>query len=100
MLNYKRREKKVEELEQKGVQELERISGLTSEQAKDELLRRLLKTMSRHDAARLYKELENRAKEEADKKAKEYVVNGYSEMCSRSCGRDYDFCCTASEVMR
>ena len=34
-----KREKKVEELEQKGVQELERISGLTSDQAKDELLR-------------------------------------------------------------
>ena len=34
-----KREKKVDELEQKGVQELERISGLTSDQAKDELLR-------------------------------------------------------------
>ena len=34
-----KREKKVDELEQKGVQELERISGLTSDQAKDELLK-------------------------------------------------------------
>ena len=69
-----KREKKVEELEQKGVQELERISGLTSDQAKDELLRSVEDDV-KVDVARLYKELENRAKDEADKKAKEYVVN-------------------------
>ena len=69
-----KREKKVDELEQKGVQELERISGLTSDQAKDELLRSVEDDV-RVDVARMYKELENRAKEEAGKKAKEYVVN-------------------------
>ena len=69
-----KREKKVEELEQKGVQELERISGLTSDQAKDELLRSVEDDV-KVDVARLYKELESRAKEEAGKKAKEYVVN-------------------------
>ena len=69
-----KREKKVDELEQKGVQELERISGLTSDQAKDELLRSLEDDV-KVDVARMYKELENRAKEEAGKKAKEYVVN-------------------------
>ena len=69
-----KREKKVDELEQKGVQELERISGLTSEQAKDELLKSVEDDV-KVDVARLYKELENRAKDEAGKKAKEYVVN-------------------------
>ena len=69
-----KREKKVEELEQKGVQELERISGLTSDQAKDELLRSVEDDV-KVDVARLYKELEHKAKDEADKKAKEYVVN-------------------------
>ena len=69
-----KREKKVDELEQKGVQELERISGLTSDQAKDELLRSV-EDDAKVDVARMYKELENRAKEEAGKKAKEYVVN-------------------------
>ncbi len=69
-----KREKKVEELEEKGVQELERISGLTSDQAKDELLKSVEDDV-KVDVARLYKELENRAKEEAGKKAKEYVVN-------------------------
>lgn len=69
-----KREKKVDELEQKGVQELEKISGLTSDQAKDELLRSVEDDV-KVDVARMYKELENRAKEEAGKKAKEYVVN-------------------------
>ena len=69
-----KKEKRVEELELKGVQELERVSGLTSEQAKEELLRSVEDDV-KVDVARLYKELENRAKEEAGKKAKEYVVN-------------------------
>ena len=69
-----KKEKRVEELEQKGVQELERVSGLTSEQAKEELLRSVEDDV-KVDVARLYRELESRAKEEACKKAKEYVVN-------------------------
>ena len=60
-------------LQEKRVQELERISGLTSEQAKDYLLK-TVEDEVKHEAARLVKELEGRAKEEADKKAKEYVV--------------------------
>ena len=74
VVELQKREKKVDELEQKGVQELERISGLTSDQAKDELLRSVEDDV-KVDVARMYKELENRAKEEAGKKAKEYVVN-------------------------
>ncbi len=69
----KQREAKVEELDQKKVQELERISGLTSEQAKDYLLKTVEEDV-KHDTAKLIKELETQAKEEAAKKAKEYVV--------------------------
>ena len=69
-----KKEKRVEELEQKGVQELERVSGLTSEQAKEELLKSVEDDV-KVDVAKLYRELEGRAKEEAGKKAKEYVVN-------------------------
>ena len=69
-----KKEKRVEELELKGVQELERVSGLTSEQAKQELLKSVEDDV-KGDVAKLYKELESRAKEEASKKAKEYVVN-------------------------
>lgn len=69
-----KKEKRVEELELKGVQELERVSGLTSEQAKEELLRSVEDDV-KVDVAKLYRELESRAKEDAAKKAKEYVVN-------------------------
>ena len=69
----KKKEKKVDELHDQGVQELERISGLTSEQAKDYLLKSVEDEV-KIDTAKLYKELESRAKEEAGKKAKEYVV--------------------------
>ena len=69
-----KRTAEVEAQYEQGIQELERISGLTSEQAKDELLKTVEDDV-KVDVARLYKELENRAKEEAGKKAKEYVVN-------------------------
>ncbi len=64
---------RVEELEAKRLQELERISGLTSEQAKEYLLK-TVEDEVKHETAVLVKELETRAKEEAGKKAKEYVV--------------------------
>lgn len=69
----KKKEKKVDELHDQGVQELERISGLTSEQAKDYLLKSVEDEV-KIDTAKLYKELESKAKEDAAKKAKEYVV--------------------------
>ena len=54
-------------------QELERISGLTSEQAKEHLLKSVEEDCKK-DAARLVKEIEQQAREEASKKAQEYVV--------------------------
>ena len=74
LAELQKKEKRAEELEQKGVQELERVSGLTSDEAKEELLKSVEDDV-KVDVARLYKELESRAKEEAGKKAKEYVVN-------------------------
>ena len=52
---------------------MERISGLTSEQAKEYLLKSVEEDV-KHETAVLVKELERKAKEEADKKAKDYVV--------------------------
>ncbi len=68
------KESEVEGLYEQGVQELERISGLTSEQAKEYLLRSVEDDV-KFDVAKLYKELESRAREDAEKKAKEYVVS-------------------------
>ena len=63
----------VEELHGKRLQELERISGLTSEQAKDYILK-TVEDEVKHETALMVKELENRAKEDADKKARDFVV--------------------------
>ena len=69
-----RTQAKVDQLSEQRVQELERISGLTSEQAKEQLLKTVEEEI-KIETAKLVKELENQAKEEADKKAKEIVVN-------------------------
>ena len=69
----KKKEKKVDELHDQGVQELERISGFTSEEAKEYLLKSVEDEV-KIDTARLYRELESKAKEDAGRKAKEYVV--------------------------
>ena len=71
--SLKKRTAEVEELFAKEQEELEKISGLTSDQAKEYLLKSVEADV-KHDTAKLIKELEARAKEEADKKAREYVV--------------------------
>ncbi len=63
----------ISKLNEQRLQELERISGLTSEQAKEYLLK-IVEDEVKHETAVMIKEMEGRAKEEADKKAKEYVV--------------------------
>ena len=69
----KKRQAEADRLLEQRLQELERISGLTSEQAKEYLLK-TVEDEVRTDAAKLYKELESKAREEASMKAKEYVV--------------------------
>ncbi len=63
----------VEKLNEQRIQELERISGLTSEQAKEYLLK-TVEDEVKLESAKLIKKLEGQAKEEADKKAKDIVV--------------------------
>lgn len=63
----------LQELQAKHLQELERISGLTSDQAKEQLLSSVKEDV-KHETAMYVKEMETRAKEDARKKAKEYVV--------------------------
>ena len=71
--DLKKKRAEAERLLGQRVQELERISGLTSEQAKDYLLK-TVEDEVKIDTAKLYKELESKAREDAAKKAKEYVV--------------------------
>ena len=68
-----KRSAEVDTLYDRGIQELEKISGLTSDQAKEYLLKSVEDDV-KHDTAKLVKELENKAKEEADRKGKDYIV--------------------------
>ena len=62
-----------EEIQKRQLLELERISGLTTEEAKQFILSNVEQDV-RHDAALLIKRIENQAKEEADKKARDIIV--------------------------
>ncbi len=62
----------VQELLKKQVEELERLSGLSSEEAKQLLLSDIEKEI-KHEAAMMIKDIESKAKEEGERKAKEIV---------------------------
>jgi ribonuclease Y len=63
----------VEELYKKQNEELQRLSGLSSEEAKEMLLEKVQKEI-KHESAIMIKEVETKAKEEADKKAREIIT--------------------------
>ena len=63
---------KVDELYQKQLGELERLSGLSTEDAKKELLLSVEEEV-KHESAMMIKELEQQAKDEADRKAREII---------------------------
>ena len=72
--NFEKEKQRVEELRQSHLPKLEKISNLTTEQAKEYLLKTVEEDV-KHETAVLVKDLERQAKDEADKKAKEIVVN-------------------------
>jgi len=70
----------VQQLYKKQVEELERLSGLSSEDAKQLLLNNIEKQI-RHEAAMMIKDIETKAKEEAERKAKEVIASAIQK-CS------------------
>ena len=75
--------KNVEEIRDKELSELERISGLTNEEAKAYILESV-KDEVKHETAVMIKEMEAEAKAEADKRAKEIVADAIQR-----CAADY-----------
>lgn len=68
-----RRELEYEELIDEQKQQLERISGLSADQAK-ELLIRAMENEARYEGARIIKKIENETKEQADRKSKKILA--------------------------
>lgn len=66
------KETRIDELYSEQVEKLERLSGLTSDEAKELLLNDIRKEIS-HESALMIKEAENKSKEEAEKKAREII---------------------------
>ncbi|MFS8580552.1 MAG: ribonuclease Y, partial [Novibacillus thermophilus] len=62
----------IEQLYQKQAAELERLSGLSREEAKETLLKTVEREI-KHETAQMVKELEQEAREEADKRAREIL---------------------------
>jgi ribonuclease Y len=63
---------RLSEIYQQQVSELERISGLTSEEARQQLLADIEKEVQ-HEAALMIKDVENKAREEAERRAREII---------------------------
>jgi len=78
--NINRKQKDLEELHQKQVAELEKISGYSKEEAKDILLQQVEGDI-RAEASQLIRDIETEAKDEAEKKAKEIIV-GAIQRCA------------------
>ncbi len=74
------KQKEIDERTAKQLQELERISGLSVDEAKKILLEKTEKEIT-HETSLLIKELKAKAKEEADKDAKEIIV-GAIQRCA------------------
>jgi ribonuclease Y len=68
-----RKELEYSELIEEQKRQLEKISGLTVDQAK-ELLIRAMENEARHEGAKFIKRIENETKEQADKKAKKILA--------------------------
>lgn len=75
-----RRKRELDSLHQQQVIELEKISGYTKEEAK-EILLASIESDVRVEASHMIKEIESKAKEEADKKAKE-IITGAIQRCA------------------
>lgn len=70
----------VQDLYKKQVEELERLSGLSSDEAKQLLLSDIEKQI-RHEAAIMIKDIESKAKEEGERKAKDLIAHAIQK-CS------------------
>ena len=70
----KKRLLEIDQCREETQRELERVAGMTTEEARELLLKQIRDDVN-VDVAKLYRELVEKAKDEADKKAQEYVVS-------------------------
>jgi len=79
--DLERQRESLQQYEAKQLAELQRISGLTNEEAKAILLQEVEKT-TRKDAARLIREIEQNAREEGERRAREIITTAIERVAS------------------
>lgn len=85
------KEKEIAEIKEQQMALIEKISGLTAEEAKTILLKDV-ENQTKHEAAMMVKEIEQEAKENAEKKAKNIVSLAIQKVAAVTC-RNHRFCC-------
>ncbi len=81
MREIEKRESEIDEVKEKQLAELERISGFTAQEAKDMLLKDI-ESQARLEAAIMVKEIEQQAKEDAEKNAKNIVASSIQKVAA------------------
>lgn len=81
MRELEKRESEIDEVKEKQLAELERISGFTAQEAKDMLLKDI-ESQTRLEAAIMVKEIEQQAKEDAEKNAKNIVASSIQKVAA------------------
>lgn len=71
--SLEKKEQEITDIKNKQVAELEKISGMTRDEARD-ILMKDIESRTRHDAAVMVKEIEQEARETAERKAKNIVA--------------------------
>ena len=81
MKDLEAKEEEIAKLKEQEIETLEKLSGLTAEEAKQYLLKDL-ESQIRHEAAMLVKEVEQQTKDEAEKRAKNIVASAIQRVAA------------------
>ncbi len=76
-----KKDAKIDEIKQQQIKNLEEISGMTREEAKETLFRDI-ESQTRHEAAMMIKEIEQQAKEDAERRAKNIVATSIQKVAA------------------
>lgn len=85
-----------EDLQKRRLDELERVAGMTANEAKDELVS-AIENEARRDAAVLVRDIESKAKQEGEAKARNIITLAIQRCGGRPCRRKHGFCSASAQ---
>lgn len=78
---FEKKEEEIKAIKQKQLESLEKISGMTKEEAKEAIISDI-ESQTRHEAAIMVKEIEQQAKENADKNARNIIASSIQKVAA------------------